>query len=54
MTTSGCVFVSKPTVVVIPDFEYITFKDKDNKQHKVYYVTKEEKDALPNPHRKTH
>lgn len=44
LTTSGCIFVSKPRVVVIPDFEYITFKDKDNKQHKVYYVTKEEKE----------
>lgn len=41
LTTSGCVFVSKPNVVVIPDFEYITFKDKNNKEHNVYYVTKE-------------
>lgn len=41
LTTSGCIFVEKPKVVVIPDFEYITFKDKDNKEHCVYYVTKE-------------
>lgn len=41
LTTSGCTFVTKPRVVVIPDFEYITFRDKDNKDHNVYYVTKE-------------
>ena len=40
LTTSGCIFVTKPRVVVIPDFEYITFKDKNNKEHNVYYVTK--------------
>lgn len=41
LTTSGCIFVTKPRVVVIPDFEYITFKDKANKEHNVYYVTKD-------------
>lgn len=40
---SGCTFVSTPNVVVIPDFEYITFKDRDNREHCVYYVTKEER-----------
>lgn len=42
LTTTGCVFVRKPKVIVIPDFEYITFKDKDNKEHRVYFVTKNE------------
>lgn len=41
LTTSGCIFVTKPRVVVVPDFEYITFKDKNNKEHNVYYVTKQ-------------
>lgn len=47
LTTSGCIFVSKPRVVVIPDFEYITFKDKDNKEHNVYYVTKDDTQNPP-------
>ena len=40
LTTTGCIFVRKPRVVVIPDFEYITFKDKNNKNHLVYFVKK--------------
>ncbi len=40
LNTSGGVFVTTPRVVVIPDFEYVTFKDKDDKTHKVYYVEK--------------
>lgn len=47
LTTSGCIFVSNPKVVVIPDFEYITFKDKDNKEHQVYYVTKDNSQKPP-------
>lgn len=43
---SGCSFVSTPNVVVIPDFEYITFRDKDNKDHCVYYVTKENRTEM--------
>lgn len=44
LTTSGSIFVRKPNVVVIPDFEYITFADEDNKNHRVYYVTKRRDD----------
>ena len=40
LSTTGCTFVTKPRVVVIPDFEYITFKDKNNKNHLVYFVKK--------------
>ncbi|MCI5586414.1 MAG: RNA dependent RNA polymerase [Lachnospiraceae bacterium] len=47
LLTSGCTFVSKPRVVVVPDFEYITFKDKDNKEHNVYYVTKDSSTTPP-------
>lgn len=49
LTTSGCIFVTTPNVVVIPDFEYITFKDKDNKEHCVYYVTKEQHEEEDKP-----
>ena len=44
LTTSGCIFVTKPNVVVIPDFKYITFKDKNNKEHMVEFVTKDTTD----------
>lgn len=47
LTTSGSIFVSKPRVVVIPDFEYITFKDENNKEHNVYYVTKDSSTNIP-------
>lgn len=40
LTLSGCTFIHKPRVVVIPDFEQITFRDKNNKDHCVFYVTK--------------
>lgn len=47
LTTSGCIFVTKPRVVVIPDFEYITFKDKNNREHNVYYITKDKEQNPP-------